>query len=272
VTFGRAVAVLTVMGALAVGLLADSASAETTWSGVCTYSGYAQFWPYRKWTPQPSGYYTKGTGPCDGVLNGQPFHGTGTLEVYANMKQPMSCAIGGSTYGGPTYLIFLTSTSSPPPKPAASSTTQTQQQPKARKHRKKKRRHKARHKKRVHHAAASSTASSSSASAPAQDAQAAPTSDPSQTTTTPDPPQDPQSPPPPPAAPDPGSNPMIIAYSDEVNTSNKITSDLWGQYRGYAFGGGGFPDDPDALSRCAGDGVTGDPLTQKFRTITPLVG
>src|SRR3954451_12034838 len=115
----RAVLLMVVLNALALALAADTSSAMTTWSGTCTFTGYSQFWPYRKWVPQPSGYYYRGTGSCDGTLNGEPWKGGATVDNYADMHQPMGCVIGGSTYGGPLYITFYHGTraeaEAPPP-------------------------------------------------------------------------------------------------------------------------------------------------------------
>src|SRR5947207_250240 len=88
------------MGAFAFGLLAQPSAAVTTWSGSCTYRGWNQFWPGRTWVPHPSGYHWVAQGPCEGSLNGAPFDGQGTIDLYADIKQAVGGALGAATYGG----------------------------------------------------------------------------------------------------------------------------------------------------------------------------
>jgi hypothetical protein len=265
----RAVALIVVLNALALALAADSSSAMTTWSGTCSFTGYSQFWPYRKWVPQPSGYYYRGTGTCDGTLNGEPFKGGATVDNYANMHQPMGCVIGGSTYGGPLYITFYHGTpadSSTAPAPA----TPHEPSKKEKATTKKKAKHKARKRRKGARRARKTQATSSTTTANPGDPQPPP----APTGPTPDPnapPQDPNQPPPQPPPPNTGY-PMLAAWSDEVNTTNKITSDLWGAYRGFAIGYGGFPDDTNQLNQCGQDGVPGGMLTQTYTTITEMHG
>src|SRR5436190_9677284 len=127
------------MGAFAFGLLAQPSAAVTTWSGSCTYRGWNQFWPGRTWVPQPSGYHWVAQGPCKGTLNGAPFDGQGTIDLYADMKQPMGCAVGGSTYGGPMYMTFLTGAGKSAGSPGAA--TQTRPSSEAKPHSKKRKSH-----------------------------------------------------------------------------------------------------------------------------------
>jgi hypothetical protein len=245
----RAAVLVAVLGSLTFGLLVQPAGAETTWSGVCTYEGWSQFWPYRKWIPQPSGYHYRGKGTCEGKLNGKPYKGRSTVDNYANMKQPMSCAIGGSTYGGPVYLTFVDAkpprrTRKPrrkPPKGYRDKPGKHVSSGGKKRHRTHRRRHRQRHHKRV--------MTKRYASAP----------------------QDPQQPPPVPPAPN-TVYPVLAAWSDEVNIMNDIYSDLWGAYRGFAVGYGGFPDDPNALDKCRGEGVKGGQLKQTYTTLRELHG
>lgn len=112
---GRAVVVLVVSNVLTFGLLAEPSMGMTTWSGTCTYKGWSQFWPKRRWVPVPSGYHYRGRGQCEGILNGKPFKGRSVIDNYADMKQPMGCPFGGSTYGGPVYMTFVTDDEPYPP-------------------------------------------------------------------------------------------------------------------------------------------------------------
>jgi hypothetical protein len=263
----RAVLLIVVLNALALALATDSSSAMTTWSGTCSFTGYSQFWPYRKWVPQPSGYYYRGTGTCDGTLNGEKWSGGATVDNYANMHQPMGCVVGGSTYGGPLYITFYHGTpaadSDPPAQPREPSRKQEKAAAKKRKKHKK-------HRRRRHHGTKQSRASNRTAAKNAGDPQPppAPTGPVPQD---PNAPFDPNQPPPQPPPPNTGY-PTLAAWSDEVNTTNRITSDLWGAYRGFAVGYGGFPDDPAQLDQCGKDGVPGGMLTQTYTTITELHG
>jgi hypothetical protein len=246
----RAVIVSMLLGALAFCLAADTASAETSFSGSCTFTGWSQFWPKRRLVPVPSGYHYQGQGTCDGTLNGKAFKGPASVDNYADMKQPMGCVVGGSTYGGPLYITFDTGAAS-----KSSTATKTESKPVQRRRANKHHRKKARTK--AHRARAKARKASVKAAA----------SDP----TPPHPPPSDQATPAPPAP--ISENPMLAAWTDEVNTLNKITSDLWGAYRGYGIGTGRFPDDPNDPPRCVnGEGIPGEPLTQSYTTITELVG
>jgi hypothetical protein len=235
------VALVAVLATLFAGLLAEPSMGYTTWSGTCTFNGWSYFWPYRKWAPQPSGYHYIGKGDCKGTLNGKTYNGRAKVDNYANMKQPMSCGIGGSTYGGPVYIIFMkhkkAAGSSGKPKKGKTTFARGRATDQASAARTRK----------AHRRAAKASAASSS------------------------PPRDPQQPPPVPPAPS-THYPVLTAWSDEVNMLNYIDSDLWGAYRGFAVGRGGFPSDPNALQKCAGNGVEKGWLTQTYTTISPLRG
>jgi hypothetical protein len=261
----RAVALIVVLNALALALATESSSAMTKWSGTCTFTGYSQFWPYRKWEPQPSGYYYRGTGTCDGVLNGEKWAGGATVDNYADMHQPMSCGVGGSTYGGPLYITFYHGTPSDDQEVATPRPPDRKEKATAKKKAKKKK-----GRRRRHHSHRSTSSRSGKIATNASDPQPPPAptgpvpQDPSR-------PFDPNKAPPPPPAPNTGY-PTLAAWSDEVNVTNKITSDLWGAYRGFAIGYGGFPDNQEELTQCGEDGVPGGMLTQTYVTITELHG
>jgi hypothetical protein len=172
--------------AVAFGLLAESGSAMTTFSGTCSYSGFSRFWPGRKFVSVSSGYHYQGKGTCDGKLNGSPFKGKSNIDVNADMHQPMGCLVGGSTYGGPVIMTFLT----------------------------KRQKGEKRHKK-----------------------------------------------------------PVLVAWTDEVNVGPSIATDLWGTYRGFAYGTGTLHADPNkSFPQCAGKGVPGLILSTTYTTVTELRG
>src|SRR5204863_1487744 len=108
VRLARALALPALTAVLMLGPLAQPSTAETSFSGSCTYETSAQFWPPQKLTPAPSGFYSPSTGHCKGTLDGAPFDGPSTLETYANMEQQSSCEVGAGTNMGPTYMTFVT--------------------------------------------------------------------------------------------------------------------------------------------------------------------
>jgi hypothetical protein len=239
----RVAVLVTVMGVLAFGLLASPAPAVTTWSGSCTYEGWSQFWPYRKWVPEPAGYYYQGKGPCKGTLNGAPFDGQGTIDLYANMKQPMGCSAGGSTYGGPVYMTFLTGAGNRAPV-SATTTTRPSSRPKPHAKKRKHRSHR-KQRKRARRAAVRAAASN--------------------------PPSDPDQAAPRPPAPN-TADPMLTAWTDEVNTANYITSDWYGNYRGFGTGFGTLASDTESLKQCGADGIPGTTLKSTYTTTTEMRG
>ena len=180
------IAVAVALAAVTLGVLAAPSSAYTRFSGTCSFSGYSKFWPGREWVPKPSGYHYKAFGTCDGKLNGKPFKGKALNDTNADMHQPMGCAAGGSTYGGPVYITFF-------------------------KFKKSTRKHK---------------------------------------------------------------NPVLLAWTDEVNIGPTITTDLWGSYRGFAYGRGTLHTSGKEFPQCLGEdgGVPGLILSTTYTTVTELRG
>jgi hypothetical protein len=229
-----------VLGLVALGVTAPSGMAMTRWSGSCTFDGYSKFWPTRKWVPEAAGYHYIGTGPCKGTLDGKSFDGKGTLDLYANMKQPMGCSAGASLYNGPGYMVFHTGRKAAPASPAPA-------QPSAKK---KKKRSKHKHRKKKKHGRHATTRKASNAPAPAPD------------------PNQPQPHPPAPVT----DEPMLQIYTDETNELFRITSDWYGAYRGLGVAYGGFPIDSSARDQCGNAGIPGQELKITYTTLTEMLG
>jgi hypothetical protein len=235
---------MAVLTAMMLGVFAQPGMAYTSFEGTCTYRGWSEFWPHRRWVPEPSGYHWRATGHCKGTLNGRPFDGPSTMDNWANMKQPMGCVVGGSRYGGPAYMTFITDENKAKTKP---------------KKKKKKKKKKARGKKGDRGRKNGDRRSGSRARA--SQAQAASS----------EPARDPEEPTPRPPAPR-SDYPVLQAWSDEVNLSNNIISDLWGAQRGYAVGYGELESGPEGLERCSGEGVDRLVLKQEYHTVRELRG
>ena len=65
---------------------------------------------------------------------------------------------------------------------------------------------------------------------------------------------------------------MLTAWTDEVNTSNRITADWYGAYRGFGTAFGTLEAKEEQLSQCASGGVPGTNLTETYTTITEMRG
>jgi hypothetical protein len=84
------------MAATAVVLLAASAStaSATTWSGNCTWKQRTTLLAPSYLVPSQHGYQIRGTGSCDGLLDGRAYKGPTTVFIDGRMNRPMSCETG----------------------------------------------------------------------------------------------------------------------------------------------------------------------------------
>lgn len=84
------------MAATTLVLIAASASSAsaTTWSGNCTWKQRTTLLAPSYLVPSQHGYQIRGTGTCDGLLDGKAYKGPTTVFIDGRMNRPMSCETG----------------------------------------------------------------------------------------------------------------------------------------------------------------------------------